>query len=121
LAVEFLLLIFVLVGGVLAFRRRGAVARRARRFLLAGLVAGLTGCVGALSWLGAETSGRSNPFHEVNPYLWTALFGVGLLLMLVGAVGGVVAPRNADAGAGADVVDDVVDEGERREGPPEGD
>lgn len=106
MALEPLLLLVILVGAGFAFTRRGPAARRARRLLFTGGVLGLTGCVGALSWLDAETSGRGNLMHGVNPYLWTALFVIGVLVMLAGAIGGLLA-RPTDAPARDDgAVDD---------------
>ena len=86
MGLELFLLPLIVVGAVVAFRLRGAAGRRARKMLLFGFVASLGGCVPSLSWLGAETSGRGNAVSDINPYLFLALFVLGVLVMAAGAV-----------------------------------
>lgn len=86
MGLELFLLPLIVVGAVVAFRLRGAAGRRARKMLLFGFVASLGGCVASLSWLGAETSGRSNAVSEINPYLFLGLFVIGVLVMAAGAI-----------------------------------
>ena len=81
-----ILLLLVIIGLAMTFR----VEQPRRRglwwsWLLAALLAG-GGCAGALGWVGAETSGRDNLFHMVNPLVWTGLFVAGAVMLVMNAV-----------------------------------
>ena len=92
---ELLLVVLIIAGIVAAIRLPGPNGRRARKTLLIGLVLSLGGCGGALGWLGAETSGRSSLFSDVNPYLFTGVFLVGVAMMVGGAAIALIGARDA--------------------------
>lgn len=86
MGLEFIAVILILVALPLSFRLRGAAARRARKAYAIGLVLILGGCVGSLAWLDAETSGSSNVFHALNPFIYAGMFIAGFLLLAVNSV-----------------------------------
>ena len=106
MGLEFLLLPLIVVGAVVAFRQRGDAGRRARKWLGFGIVASVGGCAGSLSWLGAETSGRSGGITDVNPYLFAALFVIGIVFMSIGAIIALTGRASARA-AGTRALDPV--------------
>lgn len=90
MSLYFPLILLMLVGLVLLPSLQGRHARVLKQIFLVGLISTLGGCVGVLGWLGAETSGQDNLFHGVNPYVWSGLFSLGGLLLLVAAVGAII-------------------------------
>ena len=74
------------VGMCLALGLRGHGAKRVARMYGLGIILSLGGCVGTLGWLGAETSGRNNLFHEVNPLVWSGLFFAGIVILVVTSI-----------------------------------
>ena len=82
----FLVLLLIIAGFVLAFRLRGPALKRALKYYAVAAVLLVLGGVGALAWLGGETSGTANVFSETNPYVWSAIFVGGVLVLAVNSV-----------------------------------
>ena len=83
MARSLILLVFVIAGLALTFRFHGRKRRRLLWTWLVGVLLAGGGCVGALGWLGAETSGRANLFHAVPPILWSGLFVAGAVIIVL--------------------------------------
>ena len=73
----------MLLGLVALFSLKGGGARRVKMMFGYGLILSLGGCVGALGWLGVETSGHRNIFHAAHPLIWVGCFGIGVAVLLV--------------------------------------
>jgi hypothetical protein len=120
MALQIILLAVIIVGAFFAFRGRGAVARSGRRYLLAGVVLTISGCVASLAYLDAETSGRGSVFQAVNPFVWLLLFIVGVVVMVMGAVMGFADDaerRRQRAESAARAAGDDVDRGDEDRPP----
>jgi len=85
-AVEILVLVFIAMGVLLSFSLTGPAARAARKWYIIGLCTALGGCLGALSWLGAETSGSNNFANSINPFIWTGIFLLGLGIIVANSL-----------------------------------
>lgn len=96
MSIGFITFILILVGSVLLFKQQGRVVRHIKMIFVTGVMLALGGCIGALSWLGAETSGNSNIFHHVNPYIWTAIFVFGICILIVATIIGIAFRDNKD-------------------------
>ena len=84
--IDILIIGFIVVGVIFAFRLRGDDARRVAKMYGLAVLLSLGGCVGSLAWLGAETSGNSNPLDGVNPYIWAGLFVAGVVVAVVNSI-----------------------------------
>lgn len=86
MGLEFLALIVIIIGFGLSFKLKGKAARSARKWFAIGVALMLGGCLGSLSWLGAETRGSSNFATAVNPFIWAGMFVIGLLVMFINSL-----------------------------------
>lgn len=86
MGLEFLALILIIIGFAMSFKLKGKAARSARKWFAIGLALMLGGCLGSISWLGAETSGNSNFATSVNPFIWAGMFTFGILVMFVNSL-----------------------------------
>ncbi|MEM7026799.1 MAG: hypothetical protein AAF410_01065 [Pseudomonadota bacterium] len=89
MSIGFIIIKLLLLGSIFLFKQQGKVVKYIKWIYLFGILASLGGCFGALAWLGAETSGNSNLFHEINPYIWSAILVTGLCIMFVATVIGI--------------------------------
>jgi len=80
---HFIIIPLIIMGIIALFGLKGLNAKRMRKMFVAGVFLSLGGCVGALGWLGAETSGHRNMFHGVHPLVWVVLFGLGVVVLVV--------------------------------------
>jgi len=78
-----LILLIIIAGVFYAFKLRGPALKRSLKVYGVGVVLSLGGCLGSLAWLDGETSGNTNFANEVNPYYFAALFGIGVLVLIV--------------------------------------
>lgn len=86
MAIEFLLVIVIIVGVFLTFKLRGKALKNALKLYLTGGILIMGGCLGSLGWLDAETSGNSNFFTSVNPFIWAGMFIFGIVVLGYNAV-----------------------------------
>ncbi len=110
---EILALVLIILGFALSFKLKGQAARRARKWFVIGLALVLGGCLGSLSWLNAETSGSNSFANAINPFIWAALFVIGVLVLFVNSLQ--VIKARADQKYQSVITDDETDDKGSRE------
>ena len=86
MAIELLLVVVIFIGVFFSFKLRGAALKNALKLYLTGTILILGGCLGSVGWLDAETSGNSNLFTAVNPFIWAGMVIVGFVVLVYNAV-----------------------------------
>jgi len=86
MAIGFLVLILIIIGGFSALKLRGPALKRSLKIYAVGLILSLGGCLGSFAWLGGETSGSTNIANEINPFVFATSFGIGVLVLLINSL-----------------------------------
>ena len=76
----FLAVLIVGLGLIVALCAKLELPRTVWMAYIAALILAVGGCAGQLYWFGAETSGVPNWAGDANPYVFAALFGIGIIL-----------------------------------------
>ncbi|MCP5346126.1 MAG: hypothetical protein R3F41_00940 [Gammaproteobacteria bacterium] len=86
MALEVIAFVIAVAGLVVSFKLTGSAARTVRKWYVISLCLALGGCLGSLSWLDAETSGRSNWASDINPFAFAGLFLAGSAMFFFNSI-----------------------------------